>query len=68
MSGIKISSKRAHLWFGSNNSNLEEDGGMRRRTSVMGITKLSRISWRNPMGGNYTLEDLMRIIKIFHEE
>ena len=39
MSGIKVSSKRVHLGFGSNNSNLEEDEGMRKRTSVMEVTK-----------------------------
>ena len=39
MSKIKISSKRVHLGFGTSNLNLEEDGGMRRRTSVMEVIK-----------------------------
>ena len=39
ISGIKISSKRMHLGFGGNNSDLEEDEGLRRRTSVMEVTK-----------------------------
>ena len=39
MSGVKIASKRAHLGLGGNNSNLEEDDGLRRRTSVMEVTK-----------------------------
>ena len=36
MSGLKIASKRAHLGLGGSHSNLEEDEGMRRRTSVTG--------------------------------
>ena len=39
MSGLKISSNRVHLGFGGNNSDLEEDEGLRRRTSVMEVTK-----------------------------
>ena len=39
ISRLKISSKRVHLGFGGINSNLEEDEGMRRRTSVMEVTK-----------------------------
>ena len=37
MSGL--ASKRVHLGFGGSNSNLEEDEGLRRRTSVMEVTK-----------------------------
>ena len=40
MSGIKISSKRAHLGFVSKDSNLDEDEGMRRRTSVSGLLNI----------------------------
>ena len=39
MSGQEISPKRSHLGFGVNHSNLEEDEGLRRRTSVMEVTK-----------------------------
>ena len=39
MSGIKISSNRAHLGLGGNHSNLVEDEGLRRRPSVMEVTK-----------------------------
>ena len=39
MSRLNTSSNREHLGFGRNNLNLEEDGGMWRRTSVMGATK-----------------------------
>ena len=39
MSGIKIGTNRVHLGVGSNNSNLEEYRGMRRRSSVIGVTK-----------------------------
>ena len=51
MTGLKIASKRAHLGFGGSNSDLEEDEGLRRRTSAMEV-KTSWMSWRNPMGGN----------------
>ena len=39
MSGLKIASKREHLGFGGNNSDLEEDEGLRRRPSGMEVTK-----------------------------
>ena len=35
MSVLKMASNRVHLGLGGSNSNLEEDEGLRRRTSVM---------------------------------
>ena len=37
--GLKIASKWDHLGIGGNNLNLEEDEGLRRRTSVSKVTK-----------------------------
>ena len=39
MLGIKIASKRVHLRFGGNNSDLDEDERLRRRKSVMEVIK-----------------------------
>ena len=39
MSGIKIASNKEHFGFGGINSELKEDEGLRRRTSVMEVTK-----------------------------
>ena len=39
MSWLKIVSKRVHLGIGGSYSNLEEDEGLGRRTSVMEVTK-----------------------------
>ena len=39
MRGIKISTKRSNLGVRGNHSNLVEDEGMRRRPSVMEVTK-----------------------------
>ena len=39
MSWIKIASNRVHFGFGGSNLYLEEDEGLRRRESVMEVTK-----------------------------
>ena len=65
---FKIATHRSHFGVVGIHSIWEKNWSMKRKTSVIGVTKPLRVSWRKPMEGNSTLGGLMKLIKWCNEE